>query len=309
MKCPVCKTECSGYDRCPQCGFDQLNTTFISKEEAMFWEQQVVVPYRNTHFFTPKSFGEAKRKLYELKTDEAFDRFYKIFAGLVENGSWVSAPVNDKQLLISPFRGGHYIAIYSDMNGRVAGDSKDVITMDINKFIDILYDNPHLLGIVVDPNKDPFLLNRKDISNLTARKDPRLQVKDWGDGIPNYTEKDLMTEEELLDFGMEIVGQHYIAKNGFTVLETHKGAHGFPNYALQKNGVLYLMKVAVGVTNKPVLSERDREFYLASCKRFNAKCLYAPLALVSSDKERAAKGIALYGDGYYANFSDVEELN
>ena len=57
------------------------------------------------------------------------------------------------------------------------------------------------------------------------------------------------------------------------------------------------------------LSERDREFYLSSCKRFNAKCLYAPLALVSSDKERAAKGIALYGDGYYANFSDVEELN
>ena len=67
MKCPVCKTECSGYDRCPQCGFDQLNKTFSSKEEAMFWEQQVVVPYRNTHFFTPKSFGEAKRKLYCTK--------------------------------------------------------------------------------------------------------------------------------------------------------------------------------------------------------------------------------------------------
>lgn len=28
-----------------------------------------------------------------------------------------------------------------------------------------------------------------------------------------------MTEEELLDFGMEIVGQHYVAKNGFRVLE------------------------------------------------------------------------------------------
>lgn len=127
--------------------------------------------------------------MYELKTGEAFDRFYKIFAGLVENGSWVSVPVNGSQLVIAPFRDGHYIAIYSDMNGCVAGDSKDVITWDINKFIDILYDNLHLLGIVVDSNKGLFLLNQKDISNLTVRKDPCLYIKDWGDGIPNYTEK------------------------------------------------------------------------------------------------------------------------
>lgn len=309
MKCPVCKTDCTNTQRCPECGFNQLNKTFINKEEALFWEQQVVVPYRSMYLFSPKGFGEAKKRMYALRTVESERTFYKIFAELVESGAWVSAPVNDKQLVISPFRGGHYIAIYSDMNARVAGDSKDVITTDINKFIDILYDNPHLLGIVVDPNKDPFLINRKTIHKLTVRKDPRLQIKDWGAGIPNYTEKDLMTEEELLDFGMDVVGEHYIAKNGFTILETHTGVNGFPNYALEKDGVVYLMKVAVGITDKPILTQQDREFYLSACKRFNAKCLYAPLAIVSSDEERAAKGIALYGDGYYANFSDVEELN
>lgn len=309
MKCPVCKTDCSGFQKCPECGFDQLNKTFINKEEAVFWEQQVVIPYRNTYLFTAKSFGEAKKRMCALQTDEAIGKFYEHFAELVKNSSWVSAPANDKQLVISPFRGGYYIAIYSDMNGRVAGDSKDVVTMDINKFIDILYDNPHLLGIVVDPNKDPFLINRKAINNLTIRKDPRLQKKDWGSGIPHYTEKDLMTEEELLDFGMDIVGEHYVAKNGYTILESNYGAQGFPNFALQKDGVLYLMKVAVGVTRKPVISQREKEFYLSACKRFNAKCLYAPLAIVSSDEERASKGIALYGDGYYANFSNVEELN
>lgn len=309
MKCPVCKTECAGYERCPKCGFDQLNKTFINRDEAALWEQQVVRPYRNTYLFTPKNFGEAKNRMCTLQTDEAMRKFYEIFAGIVENGSWVSAPVNDNQLVISPFRGGHYIAIYSDMNNRVAGDSKDVITMDINKFIDILYENPRLLGLVVDPNKAPFLINRKAINDLTVRKDPRLQIKDWGVGIPHYTENDLMTPEELLDFGMQVIGEHYISKNGFTVLESNYGVDGFPNFALQKNGVIYLMKVDVGVTNKPVLSQRQKDFYLSACKRFNAKCLYAPIALVSSDKERAAKEIALYGDGYYVNFSDVEELN
>lgn len=151
--------------------------TFINKEEAAY-------------DFSSLNFGEAKRRMCVLKTREAINKFYEIFSELVKNGSWVSAPVNGNQLVISPFRGGHYIAIYSDMYGRIPGDSKDVITLDINKFIDILYDNPHLLGIVVDPNKDPFLINRKAINDLTVRKDPLLQVKDWGNGIPSYTEKD-----------------------------------------------------------------------------------------------------------------------
>ena len=152
------------------------------------------------------------------------------------------------------------------------------------------------------------MINRKGIHNLTVRKDPRLQVRDWGEGIPSYTEKDLMVEEELLDFGMEIVKDHYIAKNEFTILESHTGVTAFPNYALQKNGEVYLLKVDVGVTDKPTLSERDKAFYLSSSKRFNARCLYAPLALVSTDAERAKKGLALCGDGYYVNFSDVEEI-
>lgn len=47
MKCPVCKTECGGYDNCPICGFDQLNKIFINKEEAILWEMESVAPYRD----------------------------------------------------------------------------------------------------------------------------------------------------------------------------------------------------------------------------------------------------------------------
>jgi hypothetical protein len=309
MKCPVCETEYMGYEKCPQCGFDQLNKLFATKDETDAWTKQVVEPYRASYLFSPKVFAEAKRKACATRTNESLDEFYKAFAALVEHDTWVNAPTNGNQLVIVPFRGGHYIAIYSDMNGRAPGDSKDVISTDINKFIDVLYDNPNLLGIVIDPNKEPLLINRKSIHFHTKRKDPRLQAKDWGPGIPKFNPKDLMTAEELLDFGMDVVIERYISKNGFNVIETHKGTQGFPNFALKKEGVVYLMKVAVGVNNKPVLAEQDKEFYLSSCKRFNAKCLYAPLALISCDDERAANGIALYGDRYYVDFSDVEELN
>lgn len=51
MKCPVCKTECNGYDNCPNCGFNQLNMTFINSDEANLWKEQVIMPYRK-HFFS-----------------------------------------------------------------------------------------------------------------------------------------------------------------------------------------------------------------------------------------------------------------
>ena len=34
MKCPVCKTECANNIYCPECGFDQLNTVFVNKDDA-----------------------------------------------------------------------------------------------------------------------------------------------------------------------------------------------------------------------------------------------------------------------------------
>lgn len=147
--------------------------------------------------FTIKNFSAAKDKMIHEESNVARRHFYELFAEMVENRTWVSAPINDKQLLVLPFRGGYYISIYSDINKRTLGESKDVVTSDINVFIDSLYNNPHLLGIVIDPNQDPVLVSRREINGLTIRKDPRLQIKDWGTGIPIYSEKDLMVEEEL----------------------------------------------------------------------------------------------------------------
>lgn len=66
MKCPVCKTECSGYDRCPQCGFDDLRTDFLNQEDANDWLENVVVPYRTIF--------ETNNVLPELNWETIFKR-------------------------------------------------------------------------------------------------------------------------------------------------------------------------------------------------------------------------------------------
>ncbi len=284
MKCLECNTEYSDLPKCPKCGGDQ----------------------------GIRAFGEAKKQAYALKSEEAVDKFYECFAELVKNHAKVFAPINDAEelnLVISTFRGGKYIAIYSDVEGCDAGDAEHMAITDINRFIDCLYAYPDLQGIVVDPNKDPFYISRKQIHFSTVRKDPRLGEKDWGRGIPEYMEEDLKTPEELLDFGMEIIEEYFIEDEGYHVLESNRVMEGFPNYALEKDGNLYLMKVKVSVLEVPVLSQEEKEFYCSACEQYNAKCLYAPIVIASTDSERADKGIALYGDGYRLRYLDVEELN
>lgn len=258
---------------------------------------------------TNKEFMIAKNIMIESECNSARNQFYNLFSNMIGNNAWISAPVNDNQLVILPYRGGHYICIYSDISKRRAGESRDVLTADINVFIDCLYDNPHLLGFLVDPNCNPVIITRREINGLTSRKDPRLQIKNWGYGIPFYTEKDLMVEEEILDFGIDIVIDNFVKKNGYEIVEINRGTDGFPNLALTKNGVLYLVKVDASITNKPTLTLENKMFYIKSCEKFNAKCLYAPLALRSSDPERAKAGIALCGDGFTAIFSGIIELN
>lgn len=55
MKCPVCKTEYTEASFCPECGFDQLDTVFLNKDDAAAWIRNVVVPFREEYWLRKKS--------------------------------------------------------------------------------------------------------------------------------------------------------------------------------------------------------------------------------------------------------------
>lgn len=68
MKCPVCKTECHNDSVCPECGFEELNPTFLSKEEGDAWIENVVWPWRYRYWETLDEFeikGTTLTKYYD----------------------------------------------------------------------------------------------------------------------------------------------------------------------------------------------------------------------------------------------------
>lgn len=66
MKCPVCKFELSNNIKCDNCGFDDLQTDFLSQEDANEWLENIVIPYRATF--------ETSNVLPELDWEEIFKR-------------------------------------------------------------------------------------------------------------------------------------------------------------------------------------------------------------------------------------------
>lgn len=51
-KCPVCKTECGENMNCKTCGFSDVNRIFINRDEAIQWEQSVLLPYKKHYYST-----------------------------------------------------------------------------------------------------------------------------------------------------------------------------------------------------------------------------------------------------------------
>lgn len=47
--CPVCKTECGEKTRCSCCGFQEVNRFFINRDEAEYWQRNIVIPYRKQY--------------------------------------------------------------------------------------------------------------------------------------------------------------------------------------------------------------------------------------------------------------------
>lgn len=50
MLCPVCKAECGEKNSCCDCGFTEVNATFINTDEAAEWESKVLNPYKENYF-------------------------------------------------------------------------------------------------------------------------------------------------------------------------------------------------------------------------------------------------------------------
>lgn len=137
----------------------------------------------------------------------------------------------------------------------------------------------------------------------------RNKTKDWGKGIPNYDETDLMTKEEIHDFGVEIVaGQLY--KEGYKIHIYNPTYGSFPSIVAENENEVVAVAVLTDIAKKqPILRMTDKFGILGYCDGFPTKPCFASVSIGSTDPERFEKEIALRGDGFYANYTGLEYLS
>lgn len=293
----------AGEDICGHCGFAAMRSDFVNKQDAESWMRNVVIPYRNDYISKTNDFWAIKQNCTQLRNPAADNAFFNRFFEIVNRNEMLSCPVNGEHPHIEfhpvDYFGGYFLAVYSSLVARKPGDSKTVLTIPASGVIKVLYDTPQYSGIIVDPNSNPKYIPRKLIHNYTNCKDSRLEIKDWGAGIPRYKASDIQTKEELIDFGFEIIERFYIEKQSYEVLEHYPMPRAVPHYALRKDGKLYFLQIDVGVyPNTPEMSETSKKSFLAACNRFGAIGLFASIQIESADNERAAASLALCGDGF-----------
>ena len=293
----------AGEDICVHCGFAAMRNDFINKQDADAWMHQVVIPYRDSYIEKTKDLWAIKQNCVQLNTPSAENMFFNRFFEIVDRNEMLSCPVNGEHSHMEfhpiDYFGGYFLAVYSSLAARKPEDSKTVLTIPASSVIKMLYDSPQYSGIIVDPNSNPKYIPKQLIHSYTKYKNPRLEIKDWGVGIPQYTKSDLKIKEELIDFGFEIIEKFYIEKQGYEILEHYPMPRVIPHYALRKNGKLYFMQIDVGVyPDLPKLRESSKRSILAACNRFGAIGLFASIQIESGDKERANAAIALCGDGF-----------
>lgn len=256
---------------------------------------------------------KAKEDMLDSRSPETSKAFAQTFAQFVNRGEWAYIPVehnkNGYLMKILVYQENHYVVVFLDPKQSRSQSTTNIIWADINKVIDAIYSNPHIDGLVFDPYIAPVYISRKQIDRLTDRKDPRQRKRDWGKGIPMYTQDDLMVQEELLDFGIQIVAQYGLQKDGYHILESHNGLGFTPNIVAEKEGNTYFVVVDSKIAPRsPTLDENKKVQLTEYAHKLHGKCLYASVQIFSVDDERCAASLALCGDGFYATFKGLEEI-
>lgn len=260
-------------------------------------------------------FEEALERLNDTGNETGNKAFAEFFSSLVESNGLVytAAKPAGRELAIDTVThaGNVFCVMYSEKNKAIALNNSRVCRIGLSNLIDCCYSTPHIAGIAINPDSDkPVFILRKDLQVISGKPDPRLQSRDWGPGIPDYNESDVMTAEEAFDFAMEIVAKYGLEEGRFKVLETSSALTEFPNFVCRKDDSLFFIMVGVAVApHIPFIKPEIVPELLKIAKKDDAKVLYAPVSIGSSDPERMKAGIVLCGDAFISNFTGFIALN
>ena len=269
---------------------------------------------------TPKTLDVAKELLYQDYSVENIRIFAESFLNYANNNKPVPTYFqikNDTRLHTLINRGIVYNAIASCRELDIAHPECTTIEMDINYVISSVFGSSNVGGLAIDPFQPIGLYLPKDMllkilihGMYEDQKNGGCENRDWGIGVPDYTEDDLMTEGELLNFAMQMVIDHDLNRNGYTIVSATDNTNAIANIVAKKDDKYHLIAVTGYCDYEEPAIDLERKLRLQSLgDTFNADCYYAPVGFRSaSDLLRFNECLALKGDAFYSKYSGMQEV-
>ncbi len=258
----------------------------------------------------------AIKKLKHGKDNGAY--LGKVLGSCIAKESYFPMPmVQDKKgewYQITEKEGKRFAVMYTADSEAAEGENIELT--DIRYLIEFVFHDNSLDGIVINPRTTGLFLEKHAILKLVLHDSFPKQnnagspQRDWGKGIPSYTGNDIMTEGECLNFAMHTVLDFEQVLHTMTTVSACDHTEAMPNLILkdQNQFVFICVKGAIFGEESPHLSQKERNVLLRLGTLYNAKCFFAPVVFMSIDPMRFEAGLALKGDGFYANYRGLEEI-
>lgn len=263
-------------------------------------------------------FSQAISELMKYNNMESQKKVFDIFRTYVEEGKWLfsNGNTNDGNTFVLTIKenGKYYIPVYT--GEEYIKNNNSIIQTDVNKYIESLYSSKEISGLVINPGSQNLYMEKEYILKIllhdkfAKQNNAGSPQKNWGVGIPEYKDSDLMTKGQMLNFAMHVVHDYDLKDSDLIPISYCDNTSSPVNYIIKKDGDIFFIVVHPHVfPSEPIFDEKIKDTVSELCKKFNAKCLFAPVGLCPCDEERAAKSLLLKGDGFYVNYTGMEEIN
>lgn len=260
--------------------------------------------------------SQAIENFKKQNTEENQRNLFAVLRKYIEEGKWLfsNCEIKDGNTMVSTIQdnGKYYIPIYTE-DKKLKCKCGSVVQTDINKYIESLYATTEISGLVFNPGSQNFCLDKEYLIKIILHdkflreNNAGSPQKNWGNGIPEYNDCDLMTKGQLLNFAMHIVHDYDLKNSELVPISYCDSINAHVNYIMKKdNQIVFIVVYPYAFPNEPVFNPGTKRIVMDLCKKFNAKCMFAPVGLFSCDEERAAAGILLKGDGFYVNYTGME---
>lgn len=133
---------------------------------------------------------------------------------------------------------------------------------------------------------------------------------DWGKGIPNYSQNDLMSKREMLDFAILTILDCEVRRGDYSIISYNNSLTVYPNIILEKDGQKYAVWVkASEVHNMEEITEYEKNQMRNFVSKFHDFIpLFTAVGIGAADHERFDKMLTLLGDEYYVNYVGFENV-